>query len=82
MGEKKKTDGGNIFIKTVETDSDYTIMIEDDGVGFDMKNYNKDGKVHIGLNNVKARIESLCDGEFVVESNKNEGTKIKIVIPK
>jgi sensor histidine kinase YesM len=81
-GLSKKTNGGNIFIKTVETDSDYTIMIEDDGVGFDMKNYNKDGKVHIGLNNVKARIESLCDGEFVVESNKNEGTKIKIVIPK
>jgi sensor histidine kinase YesM len=81
-GLSKKTGGGTIFIKTVETDSDYTIMIEDDGVGFDMKNYNKDGKVHIGLDNVKSRIESLCDGEFVVESKIGEGTKIKIVIPK
>jgi LytS/YehU family sensor histidine kinase len=81
-GLAKKNDGGTILIKTTENESDYTIIIEDDGVGFDVKNYNKDGKIHIGLDNVKSRIESLCDGEFVVESKINEGTKIKIVIPK
>ena len=81
-GLSKKTDGGTIFIKTVETESDYAIFIEDDGVGFDVKNYNKDGKIHIGLDNIKSRIENLCDGEFLIESKIGEGTKIKIVIPK
>lgn len=81
-GLSKKSSGGTISIRTVETESDYTIFVADDGVGFDVKNYNKDGKIHIGLDNVKTRIENLCDGEFVVESNIGEGTKIKIVIPK
>ena len=36
---------------------DSSIIIEDDGVGFNLKNYNKDGKIHIGLDNVKSRVE-------------------------
>ena len=61
---------------------DYIISVIDDGVGFDIKNYNQDGNIHIGIDNVKKRIESLCSGEFIIESNINEGTKITIIIPK
>lgn len=81
-GLSKKSSGGTITINTVNNDMDYTITIIDDGVGFDSNSYNKDGNIHIGIENVKKRIESLCSGEFVIESNINEGTKITIIIPK
>ena len=81
-GLSKKNTGGTISIKTFETDTEYKITVIDDGVGFDINSYNKDGNIHIGIENVKKRIESLCSGEFIIESNINEGTKITISIPK
>ena len=81
-GLSKKSGSGTITIKTVESETSYTILVVDDGVGFDTNNYNKDGKIHIGLDNIKKRIESLCGGEFIIESNVGKGTQITIVIPK
>ena len=81
-GLSKKTNGGTISIKTFDNDAEYLITITDDGVGFDTNSYNKDGNIHIGIENVKKRIESLCSGEFIIESNINEGVKVTIIIPK
>ncbi|MCH4886737.1 sensor histidine kinase [Acidaminobacter sp. JC074] len=79
-GIKEKADEGHIDIKCYKTDQVY-IVIKDDGVGFDSKKGNlKLGGV--GLENVKKRIKLVYpDSDFIVDSKKNVGTEITIVIP-
>ena len=53
------------------------MVIEDNGVGFDAAN-NKAGN---GLKNIQSRVQEL-KGKIKIETAKNEGTKIQILIPK
>lgn len=54
-----------------------TIMIEDDGIGFDLS---EEKKNHYGLKIMKDRVNSL-KGTIVLRSAENEGTKIEITVP-
>ena len=38
-------------------------------------------RVHVGLKNVRARLELMCDGELMVESEVGKGTKAVVRIP-
>ena len=42
----------------------------------------KDGRSHIGLNNVRERLKRLCGGKLLIESAEGEGTKVTVVFPK
>ena len=54
------------------------INIQDNGVGFDKKEIpEKDG---LGINQIDARIQ-MMKGEFNIDSNSDNGTKIAIVLP-
>ena len=53
------------------------LVIEDNGVGFDAAN----NKVGNGLKNIQSRVQEL-KGKIKIETAKNEGTKIQILIPK
>jgi len=66
-------------------DHELTIMIEDDGIGFDQSNPPQ-GKVRlggVGISNVDQRIKLYYDEEYglVVKSVIGIGTKVKITIP-
>jgi len=52
------------------------LVINDDGIGFDVKR----AKKGIGLQNMLSRINE-CNGTFDVKSKKGEGTTIKVTIP-
>ena len=39
-------------------------------------------RAHIGLNNVKERLEYMCRGSLLVESRKGNGTVVIVKIPK
>ena len=78
MGLEK---GGTVEISTYENENEYCVCVKDDGVGFDEVDYN-DGKKHIGIQNIKARVESMCDGSVELRSKKGEGTTVIISIPK
>jgi len=54
------------------------IDIEDNGVGFDIKNIKS--KNGVGLNLIKSRIKTL-KGKFDISSTKKAGTKIHIEVP-
>ena len=73
-----KIDGGTVTLRTYEDDTSYTVEVIDDGVGFDMDDVDFKNNEHIGLNNVKQRISSMCKGDIVFESEKNKGTKVTI----
>ena len=72
---------GNIMIKTRLEEGMHKVVIEDDGIGFDVDEaFNKEG-VHIGLTNTKKRLELMCGGTMEVKSKKGEGSRICLYIP-
>ena len=73
--------GGKVEISTYEKTDGYYICVKDDGVGFD-ENELKDGEKHIGIQNIRTRIESMCDGALTINSVKGVGTTATIWIPK
>ena len=81
-GITKKTEGGVIKIQTKETEEYIEIIIKDNGVGFDTSIMNNDDKIHIGIDNVKERIGSMCSGYLEYESDINKGTEVRIYLPK
>lgn len=77
-----RDESGTITIKTEETAAAYIVTVSDDGVGFLPESILSDGKSHIGIQNVKKRLETMCAGTLLVTSAPNEGTTAVITIPK
>lgn len=77
-----KEDGGTVKISTRETETDYEVIIEDDGVGFDVNKKKDDGRSHIGMENTKKRLKDMCDADVIVTSEPDKGTTAKVIIPK
>ena len=78
MGLEK---GGIVTISAYETDKFYVVEVTDDGVGFDM-NAGYDETKHVGIKNIRGRIEAMCGGTLTIESKMGSGTKATIRIPK
>ena len=55
------------------------LTVEDDGPGFDPDAGT--GDAHIGIGNVRERLELMCGGTLTVESGPDKGTVISMVIP-
>lgn len=78
-----KKEGGTLKISTKETEYCYEIIIEDDGVGFDMtKPIEDNSRSHVGIANTRQRIAGLCGGTLSIGSKIGVGTTITIAIPK
>ena len=73
---------GKVKISSNSDDKNYYVIIEDNGVGFDPDKYMSDGKKHVGIANVKYRLEVLCGGSVEIKSKKDKGTVVTIRIPK
>ena len=73
--------GGSVRVTSWETPSSYCVRIEDDGVGFDT-NILLDERKHIGLRNIRERLEAMVDGSLTIESTIGKGTKVQLNIPK
>ena len=81
-GVGQKIGGGTVTISTSETEDEYIICVTDDGVGFTEGEYADDGGTHIGIENIKKRLEMMINGKLKIESKKGEGTKACVLIPK
>lgn len=80
-GVVPKDSPGTVTIKTYETSTDYVIVVEDDGVGFDVDE-KRDSGVHVGLENVSKRLEIVLGGSIEIQSEKEKGTVVTVQIPK
>ena len=60
----------------------HEIVIRDNGVGFDVKKLETNDESHIGLRNVRDRVERMCGGTLTVESRAGEGTSVTIFVPR
>ena len=73
--------GGTIRVLSYETETDYCVKVEDDGVGFDTSVL-LDERKHVGIRNIRGRLEAMVNGTLEIESTIGKGTKVLITIPK
>ena len=74
-------EGGIVTISAYEMENCYVVEVTDDGVGFDM-DAGYDETKHVGIKNIRGRIEAMCGGNLTIESKIGIGTKATIKIPK
>lgn len=79
-GVTKKRGGGVVTISTRRTNAGYVVTVSDTGVGFDPDHYMEDGKPHIGIRNVKERLQKMVGGSLSIASTP-EGTIAVVTIP-
>lgn len=80
-GLMKLPKGGSIRIESYETDTEYCVLVEDDGVGFDT-GVLLDERKHVGIRNIRGRLKAMVNGELNIESVIGVGTRVTIRIPK
>ena len=73
--------GGTVSIHSYETPTHFCVEVKDDGIGFDT-NLPIDEKKHVGLRNIQGRLKAMVDGDLILESKPDIGTKALIMIPK
>lgn len=82
-GIEQLTQGfGRITIKTRRTSSSDLIIVRDNGVGFDVEEYNNDPGSHVGIINARERLKQLLGATLIIESEPGNGTTVTIIIPR
>jgi sensor histidine kinase YesM len=81
-GILKKIEGGTVTIKTYETDDAHIVEVMDDGVGFVINDVDFKSNKHLGLNNIKYRITTMCKGDLNLYSEPNKGSKMVAIFYK
>lgn len=84
---QKEEGGGTVTLEVKEYPAHYEITVSDDGVGFisgeenNIQGSNRKGS-HVGIRNVRHRLDILCHGTLEVKSEPGKGTTSRICIPK
>lgn len=81
-GVREKPDGrGTVTIATRETPEGYEVWVTDDGPGFDPSRPPEDGARHMGIANVRERLEQISGGTLEYVSGAG-GTTAILRIPR
>lgn len=81
-GIMKREEGGTLTIQSAQEEKDIIIIVTDDGIGFSEAETGEAGRTHVGIQNVRNRLEALCGGSLQIRSERNTGTEVTIKIPK
>lgn len=81
-GVNQKPEGGTVKISTTETETAYIVTVSDDGVGYDVNQVLDDGRSHVGVTNIKKRLDTMLNATVEINSVIGEGTTVTITIPK
>lgn len=76
----RNVENGTVTITVKKQSGCHTITVADNGKGFDVDSARKSG-THIGIKNVKERVEKMCGGNLTVDSEIGKGTTTTIKIP-
>lgn len=80
-GVGHKMDGGMVMLSVKRRNGNIEIKVLDDGVGFDMDAPLAEGRSHVGIENVRSRLQTMCGGTLRVSSTPGSGTTAVITIP-
>ena len=83
-GVRGKRGVGTVKLATREYPEYYEITVTDDGPGFDPEApvLADDGRDHIGITNVRDRLEQMSGGSLRIRSEPGKGTEVTMEIPK
>lgn len=83
--------GGTVTIRSYEEKNEYVVEVEDDGAGFDVSGLDlgddtdsaapSSGNApngHIGLKNIRFRVQEITGGTLKIESHPGQGTKVTV----
>ncbi len=72
---------GVVLVTAQKRSKDYVVQIKDNGIGYIKQSKQMDKHEHIGIGNVKERIEMMCGGTFDISMIKGVGTTVTLTIP-
>lgn len=77
-----KPGGGVVVLRTRQEKDDIIISVEDNGIGFDSEVPVRQSEehTHVGLVNVRSRLEKMADGQMAIQSVLGEGTTVTVRI--
>lgn len=81
-GILKKIEGGTLLFKTYEKDNAYVVEVIDDGVGFNINDIDFSKNEHIGINNIRQRLKTMCNASLEITSEVDKGTKAMVTFYK
>ena len=79
-GVRSRKDG-LVTVSAVRGSGMHRITVQDNGVGFDDKKQDNFEGLHIGIRNVKDRVEQICGGTMILQSEIGKGTSVTLLIP-
>ena len=68
----------HISVNTRLTKGGSEIIVENDGARYDPAD---DNEPHIALNNIRQRLEMMCNGKLEIMPHEEGGTTVKVTIP-
>ena len=72
----------HVKVATREYEDRFEVTVEDDGVGYRMGRIPDDGRKHVGLANLRRRLELISGGSLEISGKSGGGTLAVIKIPK
>lgn len=79
---QKEEGSGTVTITVRECPDSYEVTVLDDGVGFVPGTEEKGEGTHVGIRNVRQRLDILCHATLEIQSEPEKGTTSTIRIPK
>ena len=73
---------GTVVVQSYADKSDHVVVIRDNGKGFNPNQDFDADETHIGIQNVRERLERLCGGTLTINSRPDEGTTVTLRIPR
>ncbi len=74
-------EAGEIDITVQKEENGHVVVIADNGLGFDPAAIDTAEGKHIGIQNVRERLEKQCGGTLILESRPGEGTRVTVFVP-
>jgi len=82
-GVRGTEDGtGTVLVSSRELAACWEVTVADNGAGFVPGTLPDDGRAHVGLANVRKRLDYGCGGILHIESVPGQGSRVTIMIPK
>jgi len=72
---------GRVRVSARRTGTGHEITVWDNGDGFDPRTLTEGDGRHIGLWNVRERLERMCSGTLTIHSGNGDGTTVTIALP-
>ena len=73
---------GTVWISTREEEDCYEVIVQDNGIGYDGKSIPDDGKTHVGIANIRERLQDTVHATLTYSIPPEGGTIATIRIPR